>query len=105
VGHVSDLTQRTIRDKLARLNQVRTRSVCLSCLQALVMQAGLIVVSCSCSRSQMALVLGLEGVDELRDFWGGESAITWRLSATEVKSIMAQRIDLPAGAVAALQLA
>lgn len=53
----------------------------------------------------MALVLGLEGVDELRDFWGGESAITWRLSATEVKSIMAQRIDLPAGAVAALQLA
>lgn len=34
---------------------------------------------------QMALVLGLESVDELRDYWGGDSALTWRLSAAEVR--------------------
>ena len=33
---------------------------------------------------QMALVLGLESVVELADYWGGDAAITWRLSAAEV---------------------
>jgi len=34
--------------------------------------------------AQMALVLGLETVEELADYWGGDSTITWRLSAAEV---------------------
>ncbi|GFH19034.1 uncharacterized protein HaLaN_15921, partial [Haematococcus lacustris] len=58
VSHLADLTHRTVRDKFARLNQVH-------------------------SATEMALVLGLESVDELVDYWGGDSALTWRLTAAE----------------------
>jgi hypothetical protein len=54
---------------------------------------------------QMALLLGLESVDELADFWGGESAITWRLSAAEVRSTLSQRVDFSKDVVMSLHLA
>ncbi|KAF5839444.1 hypothetical protein DUNSADRAFT_727 [Dunaliella salina] len=73
VGHLSELTSRTVRDKFARLNQ-------------------------------MALVLGLETVEELADYWGGDSTITWRLSAAEVRSTLAQRTDFSREAIKALPL-
>ncbi|KAL6746871.1 component of oligomeric golgi complex 4 [Haematococcus lacustris] len=54
--------------------------------------------------NQMALVLGLESVDELVDYWGGDSALTWRLTAAEVRSTLSQRADFSPAAIAALQL-
>jgi hypothetical protein len=41
---------------------------------------------------QMALVLGLEAVTELLDYWGGDSTITWRLSAAEVGAFEATTV-------------
>lgn len=65
--------------------------------------------------SQMALLLGLESVDEVLDYWtpgaggagGGEAGgagITWRLSAAEVRAVLLQRGDLSRDAVMALPL-
>jgi hypothetical protein len=53
----------------------------------------------------MALLLGLESVDELADFWGGESAMTWRLVAAEVRSTLSQRVDFSKDVVMSLHLA
>ncbi len=60
--------------------------------------------SCDPGVVQMALVLGLESVDELSDYWGGDSAITWRLSAAEVRSTLSQRADFSKDTVMALNI-
>ncbi|KAG1668624.1 hypothetical protein FOA52_001493 [Chlamydomonas sp. UWO 241] len=67
--------------------------------------------------SQMALLLGLETVDEVLDYWsapgsggggGGEGGssggITWRLSGGEVRAALLQRSDFSRDAVMALPL-
>jgi hypothetical protein len=64
--------------------------------------------------SQMALLLGLESVDEVLDYWsapgggGGEGGssggITWRLSGGEVRAALLQRPDFNRDAVMALPL-
>jgi hypothetical protein len=69
--------------------------------------------------SQMALLLGLESVEEVLDYWaapgaaggpaasaGGEAGggITWRLSAAEVRAALLQRSDFNRELVMALPL-
>lgn len=53
----------------------------------------------------MALLLGLESVEELSDYWGPDASVTWRLSAAEVRSTLAQRTDFSKDLVMALHLA
>lgn len=54
--------------------------------------------------SQMAIVLGLETAQELLDYWGDESSITWRLSAGEVRAVLSLRTDFSRDAVLSLPL-
>ena len=73
--------------------------------------------------SQMAVLLGLEGLDELMDYWspgggagggagggggegggGGAGMINWRLSAAEARAVLALRGDWSREAVMALPL-
>jgi hypothetical protein len=61
VSYLTNTTSWSIRDKFARL-------------------------------TQMATVLNLERVTEISDYWGSNSgSLTWRLSPTEVRQIMALR--------------
>ncbi|GFO20693.1 conserved oligomeric Golgi complex subunit 4 [Plakobranchus ocellatus] len=63
VGYMSSVTTWTVRDKFARL-------------------------------TQMATILNLERVSEIMDYWGQNSGpLTWRLTPTEVRQILALRID------------
>ncbi|XP_025831494.1 conserved oligomeric Golgi complex subunit 4 [Agrilus planipennis] len=41
--------------------------------------------------TQIATVLNLEKVSEISDYWGNESSLTWRLTPTELRSIMSLR--------------
>ncbi|KAK4879456.1 hypothetical protein RN001_007602 [Aquatica leii] len=44
--------------------------------------------------SQIATILNLERVTEINDYWGNhDGALTWRLTPTEVRTIMNLRID------------
>lgn len=44
--------------------------------------------------SQIATVLNLEKVQELLDYWGGNSGpLTWRLTPGEVRTVLALRSD------------
>ncbi|XP_031331504.1 conserved oligomeric Golgi complex subunit 4-like [Photinus pyralis] len=44
--------------------------------------------------SQIATILNLEKVTEITDYWGNhDGALTWRLTPTEVRTIMGLRID------------
>lgn len=54
--------------------------------------------------SQMAIILGLESVQELLDYWGADSNITWRLTPVEVRSCLGQRSDFARDAVLSLPL-
>uniref|UniRef100_A0A7S0RYR1 Conserved oligomeric Golgi complex subunit 4 n=1 Tax=Chlamydomonas leiostraca TaxID=1034604 RepID=A0A7S0RYR1_9CHLO len=54
--------------------------------------------------NQMALLLGLEAVAEVNDYWGGDAAIAWRMTAAEVRATLSQRPDFPREAIAALHL-
>ena len=74
VNHLSGLTQRTVRDKFARL-------------------------------TQMATVVNLEAAEEILDYWGENAgALTWRLSAQEVRRALALRVDFRPEAIQALAL-
>ncbi len=54
---------------------------------------------------QMGIVLSLESVEEFLDYWGDDTGhITWRLTPTEVRAILAQRTDFSKDAIAALAL-
>eukprot|EP00798_Chlamydomonas_sp_ICE-L_P008858 gene8858-3742_t len=56
--------------------------------------------------NQMAIILGLETLDEMLDYWGdAASHITWRLGVAEVRSILAQRVDFNKDAIMLLPLA
>ncbi|KAJ3304876.1 Golgi transport complex subunit 4 [Kappamyces sp. JEL0829] len=55
--------------------------------------------------TQICLVMGVEQPEEVLEVWGGRSgAIRWRLSALDVKKILATRVEFSASAVAALSL-
>ena len=54
---------------------------------------------------QMSIVLALETVDELLDYWGDAgSHITWRLGAAEVRAVLSQRADFSKDAISSLML-
>ncbi|CAD5118829.1 DgyrCDS7507 [Dimorphilus gyrociliatus] len=53
---------------------------------------------------QMALVLSVENVDELKDYCGASSSFTWRLSPNDVRRILRLRKDVKARDIAALKL-
>ncbi|CAG5130857.1 unnamed protein product [Candidula unifasciata] len=74
VGYLSSVTTWTVRDKFARL-------------------------------TQMATILNLERVSEIMDYWGQNSGpLTWRLTPTEVRQILALRIDFRSDDVKRLKL-
>ena len=55
--------------------------------------------------NQLAVVLSLEAVDELMDYWADDSGhINWRLSAEEVKSVLLLRVDFEHESIQALSL-
>ncbi len=69
---LADLTQKPVRDKFSRLTQTAT-------------------------------LLSLEGLSEVNDVWGdGGGAITWRLTESQARAVLAQRIDFSPQQVAAL---
>ncbi|CAL1534730.1 unnamed protein product [Lymnaea stagnalis] len=74
VGYLSSVTTWTVRDKFARL-------------------------------TQMATILNLERVSEIMDYWGQNSGpLTWRLTPTEVRQILALRIDFRSDDIKRLKL-
>ncbi|KAJ3355811.1 hypothetical protein HDU91_005627 [Kappamyces sp. JEL0680] len=55
--------------------------------------------------TQICLVMGVEHPEEVLEVWGGRSgAIRWRLTALDVKKILATRVEFSPSAVAALSL-
>jgi hypothetical protein len=55
--------------------------------------------------NQMAIVLGLESVEEFLDYWGDDTGhVTWRLTPAEVRSILKQRADFSKDAITSLPL-
>ncbi|KAJ8331403.1 Golgi transport complex subunit 4 [Batrachochytrium dendrobatidis] len=55
--------------------------------------------------SQISMVLNVESVEEVYEFWGVRAGpISWRLSSSEVRKILGQRIDFSADAIAKLNL-
>ncbi|XP_062500897.1 conserved oligomeric Golgi complex subunit 4-like [Corticium candelabrum] len=63
VAYLSNITQWTVRDKFAKL-------------------------------TQMATVLNLERVGEILEYWGPKSGpLTWRLTPSEVRKVLALRVD------------
>jgi conserved oligomeric Golgi complex subunit 4 len=57
-----------------------------------------------CTRlNQMVVLLTLESVDEVNEVWA-DSSIAWRLSAAEVRSVLACRADLDPSSIASLLL-
>jgi len=54
--------------------------------------------------SQIASLLVLEKASEVLEYWGPESAITWRLTPTEVRKVLALRIDFTPEAISSLKL-
>ncbi|KAI9145979.1 COG4 transport protein-domain-containing protein [Paraphysoderma sedebokerense] len=54
--------------------------------------------------SQLALVLNLETVDEIFEYWGASSNVNWRLSSSEVKRILGLRVDFKAEEINKLKL-
>lgn len=73
-GYLTTSTSYSIRDKFARLTQIAT-------------------------------VLNLERINEISDYWGNhDGAITWRLTPTEIRSIMSLRLDFKVDDVKRLKL-
>lgn len=71
---LADLTQKPVRDKFSRI-------------------------------AQTAILLGLESLNEVNDVWGEEAgAITWRLTDSQARAVLAQRTDFSPQQVAALHL-
>ncbi|MEW5307113.1 MAG: hypothetical protein WDW36_009530 [Sanguina aurantia] len=59
-----------------------------------------------CGRlTQTAMLLGMESVEELLEFWGDRAGhVTWRLSPAEVRSVLSQRVEFSRDAILMLQL-
>lgn len=55
--------------------------------------------------SQIATILSLETVAEMKEFWcAADAAVTWRLTETEVREVLSQRFDFDQGEIALLSL-
>lgn len=54
--------------------------------------------------SQIATILSLETVAEMKEFWGADAAISWRLTETEVREVLSQRFDFDQSEIALLSL-
>ncbi|OZJ02726.1 hypothetical protein BZG36_04710 [Bifiguratus adelaidae] len=54
--------------------------------------------------NQMSLLLSLEKPDEIYEYWGNASAVSWRLTIAEIKKILSLRMDFDANAISALVL-
>uniref|UniRef100_A0A5B6ZG15 Conserved oligomeric Golgi complex subunit 4 n=2 Tax=Davidia involucrata TaxID=16924 RepID=A0A5B6ZG15_DAVIN len=55
--------------------------------------------------TQMAIILNLEKVSEILEFWGENSGpMTWRLTPAEVRRVLGLRVDFKPEAIAALKL-
>ncbi|KAF5297668.1 hypothetical protein FQA39_LY11999 [Lamprigera yunnana] len=55
--------------------------------------------------SQIATILNLERITEISDYWGDhDGALTWRLTPTEVRTIMGLRIDFKLDDIQRLKL-
>lgn len=54
--------------------------------------------------SQIATILSLETVAEMKEFWGADAAISWRLTETEVREVLSQRFDFDQAEIALLSL-
>lgn len=55
--------------------------------------------------TQIATILNLERINEISDYWGNhDGAITWRLTPTEIRSIMSLRLDFKVEDVKRLKL-
>ena len=54
--------------------------------------------------SQIATVLSLETVGELKEFWGADATISWRLTETQVREVLSQRFDFDQSEIALLSL-
>lgn len=73
-GYLTTSTSYSIRDKFARLTQIAT-------------------------------LLNLEKISEISDYWGNhDGALTWRLTPTEIRSIMSLRTDFKAEELKRLKL-
>jgi hypothetical protein len=54
--------------------------------------------------SQIAILLSLESIAELYEYWNSSLAITWRLTPNEIRQILLLRSDLRPEEVKALKL-
>ncbi|XP_018565515.1 conserved oligomeric Golgi complex subunit 4 [Anoplophora glabripennis] len=73
-GYITTTTSWSVRDKFARLTQIAT-------------------------------VLNLEQLSEIHDYWGNhDSALTWRLTPTELKGVLALRTDFKGDEIRRLKL-
>lgn len=55
--------------------------------------------------SQMAIILSLENVEEMLDYWGDNAgSVTWRLTPAEVRALLSQRADFSRERIVALPL-
>jgi hypothetical protein len=74
VNYFSALADRTVRDRFARVTQI-------------------------------ASLLSMESAREVLDYWGpGAGPVVWRLSASEVRKVLALRVDFRRDAIAQLAL-
>ncbi|CAG8495188.1 1950_t:CDS:10 [Paraglomus brasilianum] len=53
--------------------------------------------------NQISMLLNLEVLSEINDYWGSSSGVTWRLTVAEVKKVLGLRIDFNQQEVANLK--
>lgn len=54
--------------------------------------------------NQISTLLNFEKVNEIYDYWGNQSSLSWRLTSTEVKQILALRIEFKSDDINRLKL-
>lgn len=54
--------------------------------------------------SQIAILLGLENLNEIFDYWNSPLTITWRLTPNEIRQVLLLRSDFKADEVKSLKL-
>lgn len=122
VAATGEMTGRTVRDKFARLTQVRLpggahRSKACSPLSVGVHMPTQFRRTHNPRspppppphrprpRPQMATVLSVESVQEFLDYWGDDAGhVTWRLTPAEVRALLAQRPEFSRAVIDALPL-
>jgi hypothetical protein len=109
VAATGEMTGRTVRDKFARLTQVRVAGWCSTlCLNVLFSKSSttklIFLAHTHVYPKQMATVLSCESVAEFLEYWRDGGGVTWRLTPAEVRAVLAQRADFSRDVVAALPL-